>query len=766
MSVRRLFWYCMMSGCSAAAVASAPALAQDVATNMDARSSIGEIVVTAQKREQNLQSVPVAVTALAADDLVANRIESVRDLNAIAPNLTIRVQPGGLSNPSYTMRGIVSGATAPGADKGVAVYLDGVYLGSTLGSVIEFADIERIEVLKGPQGTLFGRNSTGGAISFVTRDPSGEFGIRQDITLGNKANLRLKTRVDSPQFGPLSLSATYAHSERRGDIRNTGAGTAWDFSAATDGKWGTRVSPRYLGSGNTEAVSAAAKLELSPSFTATYKFDWSETDFTADAHAPLYTNFAALGPQLGGLLNAIYANQPSPGIVTPLVTERPSAVNNWFTTPGRQRISGHNLNLHWQATDHLSVRNILSTRSTKVGSTTQLDSLGGLVNVIPAAGGVGEPYLILGTRSDYKARQWTNEMQINFDSDLINATAGYLHYDDDIELTSDGLNFSVLTDFTFPDRNTKANLVRVKSDAVFLQVEAHVLPGLDLVGGARQTWDRKNGVDNTIRTAPTAYSLKDDKLTWAAGINFQATDNLFAYAKYSTGYISGGYLATLAYKPETAKSWEAGIKAEWLDRRLRTNLSVFDVKYKNMHFITSGITAGVPSAPQVLINGGDSHARGFEFEGTAVPVSGLTLKANAGYTHFKYTAVNPILSSVPTYRPEWTGNLSAQYETDPVFRGGHLLFRLDGNYQSSFETAAVALPAQFRSLTHVDASWIVNGRIALADMDLSGAKTQIALWGRNLTNNNSIAYATAQAFLGTATFERARTYGVDISVDF
>ena len=734
-----------------------------------AEGGLAEIIVTAQKREQNLQSVPVAVSALDADALVANRITNVRDLNAVAPNLTIRTQGGGLSNPSYTMRGVVSGATAPGADKGVALYVDQVYLGSTFGSLIDLADIERIEVLKGPQGTLFGRNSTGGAISIITRDPAGEFKVRQEFTVGNYAQFRSKTRIDTPAIGPLSLSATYTHSERRGDIRNLGTGTSWDFSGASNGRWGTRVSPKYMGDQNVESFAAAAKLEISPSLKATYKFDWSENDYTPDGQGLLYTNFAALGTVRGTQLATLFASQ-DPDSISPVVSRRPSRTNNWLATEGHQRIRGHNLTVQWNPAANVTVRNILSKRWTSVGISSQLDGLGGLINTVPTLGAIGEPYIIIGTRSEYKARQWSNEIQMNWDTDPLTLTTGYFHYDDVIRLVSDGISFSLLPDFIYPVRGTIPSRVHVRSDAIFAQAEVHLMPGLDLVAGARQTWDRKVGTDNTIRTLPTDYDIRESRLTWSAGVNYQAAPNMFVYGKYSTGYISGGFLATFPYGPETAKSWEGGIKADWLDRKLRTNLAVFDVRYKNMHFTTSGFAVGVPAAPQVLLNGGDAHAYGFEFESTAVPVRGLRLGANAGYTHFEYTSVNPVFGNtdtfIPVYRPKWTGNLSAQYETEPVFRDGHLVFRMDGNYQSKSQTSSALLAPALMERSQIDASWILNGRIALADMDLSGATTQIALWGRNLTNNKSIAYGVAQTFLGSATFERARTYGIDITVGF
>ncbi|RYG96059.1 MAG: TonB-dependent receptor, partial [Alphaproteobacteria bacterium] len=213
----------------ASAAFAQPVLAQE-------SQGVEEIIVTAQKREQNLQTVPISITALSQDAIKANRIQDVRDLNAIAPNLTVRLSGGGSQIPNFTLRGILTSGTAAGTDKGVALYLDGVYMQAVQGSVFDFADIERIEVLKGPQGTLFGRNATGGAISITTRTPTGRFSARQELSYGNLDQLRSKTRVDLPQIGPFSATITYLHSEKRGDIRNSGAGTVWNYGPATNGK--------------------------------------------------------------------------------------------------------------------------------------------------------------------------------------------------------------------------------------------------------------------------------------------------------------------------------------------------------------------------------------------------------------------------------------------------------------------------------------------------------------------------------------------------
>ena len=200
-------------------------------------SGVQDIVVTAQRREQRLQEVPVAITALTSATLQTNRITTVRDLDSISPNLTVRQIVGGGQLPSYSMRGVVSIGSSIGVDRGIAVYVDGVFLGNAQGQIFELGDIQRIEVLRGPQGTLFGRNATGGAISITSGDPKGELGGRATISYGNYNQFRAVGHLDTPQFGDFSASFNYVHSQRKGDIKNLGAGTVWDFTAVGAGKY-------------------------------------------------------------------------------------------------------------------------------------------------------------------------------------------------------------------------------------------------------------------------------------------------------------------------------------------------------------------------------------------------------------------------------------------------------------------------------------------------------------------------------------------------
>jgi iron complex outermembrane receptor protein len=745
-------------------------------------TTIDEVVVTAQKRAQNLQEVPISVTALTTNELVANRVTSVRDLNGLAPNLTTRPSAGGSQIANYTIRGLFATGSAPGSDKGVSQYIDGVYLQNSGASIFDLADIQRIEVLKGPQGTLFGRNATGGAVTFYTRDPSGEFGAKQEITVGNYGQFRSRTRIDTPTLGPLSATLTYTHSERRGDTKNLGAGTVWDYGPATKGAFGKLTSPKRLGDQNVDAVFAAVRFAPSDDFQATYKFDYTKNEFTPEANGLVATRTATLGPVLGGAFNAS---------TTPISRTRPKAVNNWFSTPGHTKNYGHNVTMTLEVSPELRLKNILAYRHSDLFVANQLDGLGGVL--LPVAPGVSLPFLGIDNSTVTTERQWSNEFQVNYDTDFMVLTAGYLHFDDRVSTggprgAANTIIFSVVPGFVIPTTNSIPSTVHLKSDAVYAQGEFHVTSQIDAIGGVRWTKDVKDGLDRGGAT-PIPIVYDKSQVTYLVGLNYKPTEDILTYIKYSTGYVSGGFLANNAYAPETAKSAEGGVKSEWFEHRLRANLAVFHVKYKNLQSVTSGATycliqTAVPcGSPQVVYNLGDATAKGVELEVTAKPVEALTLQGGLGYTHFKIDKLQPFLVSpqnaftstfIPTYRPKWTANLSAQYETGEVVAGAHASFRVDATYRSKSYTMSggavlnnVVNPAGIITATTVPSAWLVNGRIALTDIAFGDRlKGTIAVWGRNIFDNKDPSFT---AYLGPFTgaiYERARTFGVDLSAEF
>jgi len=769
-------------------------------------TGLEEIVVTAQRREQRLQDVPVAVTALSPSAIAANRISSVRDLSGIVPNLTTRSGVGGGATPFYTLRGEFAGTSALGADRGIAYYIDDVYIAATNGAQADFATVARIEVLRGPQGTLFGRNATGGAISIHTPEPADQFGVREVLTYGNYDQFRSATSVNTGRIGDFSALVSYVHSERRGDIRNLRPGVVWDFSPAF-GRPKKFVSAKYLGSNNNEGVQAALKYDPGNGLKIVYRFDWYESDFTQDGNGLVYANT---------LVRNLLASQ-DPATVTPIRPDRPKAVNNGNAVPSHIDGYGHNLLTEYRLSDALALKNVLAYRKGRYfANWTDISGVGVLINngapIFASALGplaattVGAPFLIQATATSGTDRQISEEFQLNYQSDFLTATVGGLYFRNRQtrggtgEETALGKaksgSFRVYPNFSVPFPGqaggvmSRDSIVTTNSYAVFGQGEFHLTPELDAIAGIRYTKDKKTGTDRAVFSAASApgtgvfaLDYKASKVTYNLGVNYKPNQDLLLYAKYGTGFISGGAIGGLTYGAQTAKSLEGGIKADWFDRLLRTNLAVFDVKYNNVQFSGSGsnLTPPRPELTNFLVSAGAAKAKGFELEVQVAPARGLSFSGGLGYTDYKFTKLLPVVTTgtalyQPINRPKWTANLSGQYETEPLFDDVRMRFRADANYRSKmFLEARIPLvtatftQAQqdlFRAATVAQGYWIVNSRVSLDGLKIGGTEAELAFWVRNLFNEDKPTTAVSLVTVISTQYERARTFGVDLTVEF
>lgn len=749
-------------------------------------AGIADIIVTAQKREQNLQDVPVSVAVIGKQELANDRITSLQDVGAIASGVSIRKTTGGLGSPQIVIRGVASAGLVAGSDKSVSINIDGVYIGANYGLTTDMLDLVRVEALRGPQGTLFGRNTTGGAISFVTADPTGKFGVRQEASIGNYDQFRSITHIELPQAGPFSGYVSYMRNQREGDIKNLQSGVVFDRSNAAG--YGRNISTTTLGDNKTDAVRVALKFKPSNRFDVVYKFDYAKSITTSEGSgligydAPTATAFGL------GALNTILAANP------PLIsgTTRPDAVRNAFAVPGVMKSQGHTLVANLTLSDSLSLKSISAYRKVSAFGTVDSLALGQLVQP-----GSANPLYVLVNQYANDQKQWSEELQANYNSHLLTLTVGGLFFREKVATGSpDGLSprnalFGLVFDLAgnVLPAGRDISFLTSRSLAAYGQAEFHVTDKLDVVGGIRVTGDKKNGTYYQQFAAPgspltaSPFTYQKTKVTYLAGLNFRVTDDVLTYAKFSTGYISGGSVAGVPFDPETAESWEVGVKSELFDRRLRLNLAGFFAKYGNLQQTLPGYLDGRPDLNLVLINYGKAEAKGFEAEATLVPINGLTLSGAASYTDFKFTEFtsqwrsaiigqggNP--ATFPVWlRPSTTANLAATYESEPAaaLGGARLMIRFDTNYRSKVITPGIFTPTIQPSLAGVyrtGGNWISNARIALKGISLGSGKLEVAGWARNLTNNRGTVWGNFTGFAASTTYEPARTYGLDLIVSF
>lgn len=817
-----------------------PALAADAD---EGATGLEEIIVTAQKREQSVQDIPIAVTAMTADTLQANRIYTVNDLSGLAPGMTVKPSAGGISTPTFTMRGQVSYGVVAGSDKQVSIYVDGVYISSPRGSIFDLPDVTRIEVLRGPQGTLFGRNATAGAVSVSTRDPSGEPGVKAEATIGNHNQYRMRMTAELPAIGPISAYGSFVRNYRRGDIQNAGAGVIWDRTLSPSG-FGVKRAAKWLGSVDSNSYFAAVKFEPSDSFKLIYKYDRNDDNGTPEGTAfvgydPTYQNGL-----VGNIMTALVTSQ---NVYADPTAKRPKIVANSWAIPREQQVQGHSATATWRVNDDITIKNIMAFRKARVFAPSSIDGLSGLtftqqtlapyatllafssigkdpritsvsdaIAAVPRimgenAGRVGQRYMIIASQAASQSKQWSDELQINYSADKLNLTAGAMWFH-----SSDNSGGPLAMQNTFSLSFIPANGVlplgneghytnKATSIAAYAQVEYKLSDQLEVVAGARITKDKKSssfrydiardGVITTPSTLIVPPVYKKSKPNFMIGLNYTPNSDMLIYGKFSTSFVSGGTSAGVPYAPETAKSFELGMKADFFDRRLRANLALFHVDYNHFQapqgtnspfsaalivalatpLYGATVAAQLPSVLSTYVaDQGKIRAKGFELELTAAPVNGLTLGANLGYTKTTFPYIEPTLLAANnnelavTNRPKWTSNLFAMYETRPLFGDATLMFRTDALWRSTtlLDSFQSRNTPQLEVLKKIDPYWIVNGRIALRNLDLGGVKTELAVWGKNLANRKDLSSALIQPLASSANFVAARTYGLDLAISF
>lgn len=826
---------------AALGAASAPAFAQGF--SRAETEGLDVIVVTAQKREQSLQDVPIAVSAIGGDAIEANRITDVSNLTGMAPGVTIRTSAGGSKLPAFQIRGANSFGVVPGSDKQVSIYVDGVYISSPRGSIFDLPDTERIEILRGPQGTLFGRNATAGAISVYTRDPAGEAGFTGTITVGNRDKLRGRVSVDLPQMGPFSGYFSYVHDEKRGDIRNLGAGQVWDRTNAVRGfAKAVETSPEWLGNKNSESFFAAVKFEPSDTFKTVYKFDYTRSTESPEATAAV--GYEKSIPLLSSFLTAMIDSQAANGYpAVPFVPSgtRPKAVLNSWAIPTNQKVYGHSLTSTLDIGD-ITLKNIAAYRFTALMSSSSIDGMSALFftpeTVVPYAtfiafargflngteppavqgqviGGiaqglgplVGQPFAGIATAAQNRGKQWSDELQLNYDTDEVTITAGLLWFHSKDwtaeHLLQNTVSFAPIPGGVIQNANIGLAYNKATSMAGYGQFEFHATDKLDLVAGIRITNDKKSGSftfgPNLDNLQVISFKYRKTKPSFLAGVNYKPTEDTLLFAKFSTAYVSGGSTAGIDYVPETAESYEAGIKTELLNRRLRMNLAVYHVIYRHLQTpqsatganfadlvtqITGDPTRAASIGTFIFDQGGRVKADGFEFEFQAAPVRNLNIGGNLSYYKTKFINVDPRLKRtylagpgdtvgdyVPTQRPAWTGAIYGQYDTEPLFGDAFVSFRIDANWQSS--TNYAQNPAQpvysgyGAGIKSEGSYWLVNGRVALREVDFGGVKAELAAWGKNLFDEKrkNFVLNIAEIF-ASANYIPARSYGLDFTVRY
>ncbi|MEO6093943.1 MAG: TonB-dependent receptor [Novosphingobium sp.] len=728
-------------------------------------SGIKDIVVTARRTEESAQSVPVSVTAIGAAELEALDIKGFADIGKTVPNLDVQRQFGSASAPQYFLRGVSTGTLKFEADAGIGLYIDGIYLGRPAGTAFDLADIERVEALRGPQGTLFGRNSTGGAINFITSAPSGEFGVKAQATLGNYARRKGQITVNLPALGPITARISYLHDENRGYVRNLTPGRTFSFVQP----FGTVKSAKTFGAENTDAVSAAVRLDLG-AFKADYKFDYTDKVSTQ------------LGAQLlgydpgyaAGVGNPPFYTAP-PSIYVPPSTRRQSALALDFTTASHLKIQGHSLTLTYDVSDAITLKSISGYR--------KLDEFVGGNDIDGGAYIVGGlPFTNISSIEDRHQKQFTEEVQVLGNLGKIDFVLGGFYFREtgrDNNPVFIGVLFppTTITPRTTPTNGNTIPVFPVPSDYLAgadtsirnksIAGYAHAAYKADhfeLAGGVRYTKDDRREIVRAAGLVPAflpagTYNASFDHWDFDATATYVANRDVRAYLRFATGYLSGGVLGGTLFKPETVKSYEAGIKASMLDNTLRVNAAYFITRRSNVQTLSFSAASGT-----FLFSSPRGKENGFELEITAKPSENFTFNASYGYLH-QVLSDDPINGPVNSLAPKNTLSIGGQYESPHFSNDSYITLRLDGFFKDKrlsdpFKSAATT------QLTTLASRFDINARASLVDLPVGGTRVKVSGWIQNLTNNKKLEFARNLTTNVIGTFQVPRTYGVDLGFQF
>lgn len=713
-----------------------PALAQTVPGTQPTEAAqpaeadpITQIIVTAQFRKQRLQDTPIAITALNSKMLNARGETSMLDIAASAPNVTIQQSNAGLGNAAViSIRGIGQSDSNFAMEPGVGVYIDDVYYPTIFGSVFDLLDLDRVEILRGPQGTLAGKNSIGGAIKLYTKKPDGKTGGMVEASYGSFSRIDLRAAANLV-IVPDRLFMRISGAEKHSD----GYLTRYDYGClnpnsgipanriTTDCKIGTQGGEDFQG------VRAALRWLPSDKLEVNVVGDFSNDDPEPVASRLLYAAnpFNRQFITTGGFENYATYSDPSKGYsVEPLSSAKSRGVSG---------------TIDYTYADWLKLTSISAYRLTTGAFTddSDLSPLGGTLSYVTQRFATLTQELRL-----------TGAIAGGFNyvvGGYYFRGRGYLGGRNDVGTDIDATTHVTTVDFIQGDN------INSSSKSVFGQLEFSPVNGLSASAGARYTDEKKTyffrridpvtggpaalvGGLNNVQATP----YRNKRWDYRFNLNYRWAPELMTYATVSTGFKGGGVnprpftpAQAAPFLPETLTAYEIGAKSDLFDRRLRVDVSAFYNVYSDIQITTFGPYMDFPLSARPA-NAGKAHVKGLELEATAHPIDGLTIDGSVSYLNFKYVelsagAIAAGINSgmVNAYTPGWKSSIGVQYAYD-AGSVGTFTPRIDMNYQSSFYSQAQNAPTNL-----VDAYTVLNARLSYKPED---SRWEAALAVTNLAN--------------------------------
>jgi iron complex outermembrane receptor protein len=753
------------AGLLVSALLSVQASAQDAAPAPEAaRAPVGteeplqDVVVTAQFRSEPVQDTPLAITALGSAQLEEQGLNRITDITNTAPNVVMKPS-GSVYGPAATLfiRGVGQMDSSFAVDPGVGLYVDDVYRGITFGSLLDLLDLERVEILRGPQGTLAGKNSIGGAVKLYSKKPDGESGGYIEAITGSFDRLDARgaanfTLVPDSLF--MRVAAVTRHRDGyltrydfncthpSGPVAPVSMGSDGDCRIGTEGGQdytAARVALRWVASDTVEVNLAADRLDDDSEPTATKLISLNSAPATTPGISD--RSIFLTGPETFSNYSN-YAVQPftDPAIYT----GRPGAGTHPTTIfPANNRIRAWDVagSVDVRLTDNLSLRSITGYQDTDGRYSTDNDTT---------------PFGISTAVFSMQYRQFTQELRLNgVLGGALDWTAGAYYYDGKGRLGGTNIINPGLANETV---NGSDDTIPSQSKSGFAHAAWHVTDRLNVTTGIRYTRDEKSysfrRTNVFLPGAPTytSASLIDgytpppytgDRWDYRASLDYHLGDRVLVYTQFSTGYRGGGInprpfviQQAVPFLPETLNAYEIGLKSDWFGRRLRLNVAAFVNDYNDMIFTNTAPTVVnavvVSAANGTPVNAGDGRFEGLELEVSARPLDKLAIDINASYLDFELrrigasgvTIPNITLNNEAPYVTRWKVGAGVQYQF-PLGAAGTLTPRVGMAYQSSFFTNIDNNPA-----TLTPGYTAYDARLAWRS---SNEEWELALAGTNLT---------------------------------
>ncbi len=770
-------WSIIGGVCALAACGTATAQSESGSAALD------EVVVTAERRETDLQDTPVAVTAFDAAQIENLGANGLDDLRHFIPNFSISEDPQyGRSNPQFNIRGVGAGTRTAGivTERPVALYIDGMYYARVQGSLLNVLDAESIEVLRGPQGTLFGRNTTGGAVSYTSRAPTSEFEATAKVKVGRFNQNEVHGMVNLPLSDTVALRAFYA------DINQDGY-----------------VSRGNIDLGDIDDKVARVQLQFTPNEDVTIDLAGTFAETRTNGDARVLTEFN-LGTTAGpgrhfGVISTLLQDEGQAA----LGEDDPRLILGDYAAPDFCILDDPNP-LTFGPECETNLESDLTVFSAKVAwdisETLKLTSITGHLAGDQLStsdwmwsGAYRRPF-------DFEYESVSQEFQLNYDTDRLNAVAGLIYFSEDAqeaEITNEinttggtGLDIDEIRAGVQILRREQAYFADTDSLGIYAQARYSLTDRLDVTAGVRFSDDTKDVTivntatpqDPDVRTGIGKESW--DNVDWRIALQYSLTDNAMVYLSateaYKAGIADDSSLERPASQnpeniiifipPEEALGYELGLRSQWLDNRLRINLTAFDTEYTNRQS-SQLIQIGQDFVIQ-SVNLGDVAFDGFEGEFAFAATDNLTLTAAFGVLDYELKLEpNEVLANIP----EESFTLGLLHEADLGGRGFVTTSLNYGHVGKSFaENREPAADGNQRQ--GVNPSYgLLNGRIVFTPQHERWA---MAIYGTNLTDEVYSTSTSAQTFhiggsvsaqdrVSRAVYRgRPRSYGIEFTANF